>query len=159
MCSRVDQRSSPRVSIWTVREDVRNLYSWLFTVLMFLGIGYILVSGIAKALEEFWGLLATLSVATATVSIIVTEIGGTVMVLASWALDKRDEWRAKLRQEAEQQGRKAGRAEGREEGREEGRMDAHEAWSAWNARRLAAEQNGGAFTEPPPAIEDRGQSG
>ena len=118
---------------------------------MFLGIGYILVSGIAKALEEFWGLLATLSVATATVSIIVTEIGGTVMVLASWALDKRDEWRAKLRQEAEQQGRKAGRVEGR--------MDAHEAWSAWNTRRLAAEQNGGAFTEPPPSIEDRGQSG
>ena len=85
------------------------------------------------------------------------------MVLASWALDKRDEWRAKLRKEAEQQGRKAGReegrVEGREEGREEGRMDAHEAWSAWNTRRLAAEQNGGAFTEPPPTIEDRGQSG
>ena len=64
------------------------------------------------------------------------------MVLASWALDKRDEWRAKIREEAAQ----AGRAEGR--------MDAHEAWAAWNARRLAAEQNGGDFNEPPPSIED-----
>ena len=68
------------------------------------------------------------------------------MVLASWALDKRDEWRAKIREEAAQ----AGRAEGRVEGQ----MDAHEAWSAWNTRRLAAEQNGGDFNEPPPSIED-----
>lgn len=69
---------------------MRNLYSWLFTVLMLLGTGYILVSGGAKTLDEFGGLLATLSVATATVSIVVTEIGGTVMVLASWALDKKN---------------------------------------------------------------------
>ena len=67
------------------------------------------------------------------------------MLLASWALDKRDEWRAKKREEAAQ----AGRAEGWVEGQ----MDAHEAWSAWNARRLAAEQNGGDFNEPPPSIE------
>lgn len=145
MCSSVDHRSSPRVSIWSVREDVRNLYSSLFTALMLLGIGYILVSGTAETLEEFWGLLATLSVATATVSIIVTEIGGTIMVLASWALDKRDKWRARIRAEAAQVGRAEGRAEGQ--------SDAHEAWSAWNARRLAAERNGGDFDEPPPSIE------
>ena len=53
MCNNADHCSSPCVSIWSVREDVRNLYSWFFTVLMLLGTGYILVSGGAKTLEEF----------------------------------------------------------------------------------------------------------
>lgn len=100
---------------------------------MLAGSGYIFASGIAKTLEDFWGLVATLSIATATISLVTTEIGGSIMVIASWALDKRDEWREKRRQE--------------------GRREAYAEWEAWNTRRLAAERNGGAFDEPPPSLE------
>ena len=125
-----------RESIWSVRAEVRNLYSWLFTALMLAGIGYLVANSSAKTLEEFWGLVATLSIATATISLITTEIGGSIMVIASWALDKRDEWREKRRQE--------------------GRRETHAQWEAWNARRLAAERNGAAFDEPPPSLEGPG---
>ena len=132
-----------RESIWSVRAEVRNLYSWLFTALMLAGIGYLVANSSAKTLEEFWGLVATLSIATATISLITTEIGGSIMVIASWALDKRDEWREKRRQR-------------QEERRQEGRRAAFEEWEAWNARRLAAERNGGEFDEPPPSLEGPG---
>ena len=40
----------------------------------------------------------------------------------------------------------------RQEGREEGRVaEAHQAREAWNERRLAAENEGRTFTEPPPS--------
>ncbi len=66
-----------------------------------------------------------------------------MMVIASWALDKRDEWREKRRQ-------------WQEERRREGRQAAFEEWEAWNARRLAAERNGSDFDEPPPSLEGPG---
>ena len=44
-----------------------------------------------------------------------------------------------------------GREEGREEGRQVGMEEAHQAWEAWNERRLQAEANGEPFNEPPPA--------
>ena len=43
-----------------------------------------------------------------------------------------------------------GREEGREEGRAEGRAENQAAWEAWNERRMAAEQRGEPFDEPPP---------
>ena len=136
-------RHPRRESIWSVRAEVRNLYSWLFTALMLAGIGYLVANSSAKTLEEFWGLIATLSIATATISLVTTEIGGSIMVIASWALDKRDEWREKRRRR-------------QEERRQEGRREAHQEWEAWNARRLAAERNGGEFDEPPPSLEGPG---
>lgn len=142
----VDRRPR-RESIWSVRAEVRNLYSWLFTALMLAGSGYIFASGIAKTLEDFWGLVATLSIATATISLVTTEIGGSIMVIASWALDKRDEWREKRRQRREE------RRQRWEERRQEGRREAYAEWEAWNTRRVAAERNGSAFDEPPPSLE------
>ena len=44
-----------------------------------------------------------------------------------------------------------GSEEGREEGRQVGMEEAHQAWEAWNERRLQAEANGEPFNEPPPA--------
>lgn len=143
-------RHPRRESIWSVRAEVRNLYSWLFTALMLAGSGYIFASGIAKTLEDFGGLVATLSIATATISLVTTEIGGSIMVIASWALDKRDEWREKRRRRREE------RRQRWEERRQEGRREAYAEWEAWNTRRLAAERNGGAFDEPPPSLEGPG---
>lgn len=43
-----------------------------------------------------------------------------------------------------------GRQEGRQEGREEGRAEVMAKWRDWNERRLAAEESGREFGEPPP---------
>ena len=43
-----------------------------------------------------------------------------------------------------------GRAEGLAQGREEGSTEAHEAWAAWNRRRVDALQQGRDFDEAPP---------
>lgn len=76
------------------------------------------------------------------------------MVIASWALDKRDEYREKRRQRREERQRRQEEHRHRqEERRQEARREAYAEWEAWNARRLAAEQNGGAFDEPPPSLE------
>jgi hypothetical protein len=37
------------------------------------------------------------------------------------------------------------------EGRQEGSKEAHQAWEAWNERRLQAEANDEPFNEPPPS--------
>ncbi len=69
------------------------------------------------------------------------------VALTEWLLAKRDEARArvtKLQAEARREGRAEGRAEGYEQAATE--------WSAWNARREEAEQNGGGFKEPPPSV-------
>lgn len=52
-----------------------------------------------------------------------------------------------------EQGREQGLAQGQEQGQEEERAQ----WVAWNRRRLAAEERGERFTEPPPAT-DNGQT-
>ena len=41
--------------------------------------------------------------------------------------------------------------EGSEEGRQVGREEAHQAWEAWNERRLQAEANDEPFNDPPPS--------
>ena len=41
----------------------------------------------------------------------------------------------------------------REQRRAEGRAEEREKWAAWNVRRLAAEENGQHFDEPPPRAE------
>ncbi|MCY3920508.1 MAG: hypothetical protein OXG38_12000 [Chloroflexi bacterium] len=51
------------------------------------------------------------------------------------------------------QGLEQGLAQGQEQGQEEERAQ----WVAWNRRRLAAEERGERFTEPPPAT-DNGQT-
>ena len=41
------------------------------------------------------------------------------------------------------------------EGRAEGIKEAHDAWRAWNQRRLAAKDAGQPFDEPPPDFSNR----
>ena len=52
-------------------------------------------------------------------------------------------------QEGRAEGREEGRAEGREAGLQEGR-EMLRLWEEWNRRRLAAEDRGERFEEPPP---------
>ena len=46
-----------------------------------------------------------------------------------------------------------GREEGIKEGRAEGEAQAHQAWQAWNQRRMDAAANNLPFDEPPPGTE------
>ena len=65
------------------------------------------------------------------------------------------EGRTKGRTEGLAEGRTKGRTEGLEEGRTEGlaegRVQMGREWSAWNRRRLEAEERGEVFDEPPPS--------
>ena len=47
-----------------------------------------------------------------------------------------------------------GRAEGRAKGRDEGRATERARWESWNRARVAAEEQGKKFIEPPPSAID-----
>ena len=51
--------------------------------------------------------------------------------------------------------REEGIAEGRAEGHAEGREEMLAAWTAWNSRRIEAEERGERFDEPPPSLNGR----
>ncbi len=52
-----------------------------------------------------------------------------------------------------------GRIEGRIEGRAEGQATERKRWESWNRARVAAEEQGKQFAEPPPAAVDDRQPG
>ena len=68
------------------------------------------------------------------------------MLAEKYIQEKRRQERKKGREE----GLEKGREEGLEEGLEKGREEERKAWTAWNQRRVEAEQAGVAFAEPPP---------
>lgn len=43
----------------------------------------------------------------------------------------------------------------KEQLRQEGRAETNAKWEAWNARRMAAEEKGEPFDEPPPSVNSR----
>ena len=115
-----------------------------------------------NGVRDFLEIVATLGLAAAILSLGAAETASFTVALTEWLLTKRDEARArvtKLQEEARSKGRAEGRAEGRVKGRAEGRAEGYEQaaaeWSAWNARREEAEQNGGGFQEPPPGVGHR----
>ena len=52
-----------------------------------------------------------------------------------------------------------GRTEGHAEGHAEGRVRERTRWESWNRARMAAEEQGKRFTDPPPAAVDDRQPG
>ena len=85
---------------------------------------------------HLWTNLSYIAITAAAVSICVTELGGYIVVLAKdferWLKGKR----------REQQERRDERV----------RQEVYELVSEWNDRRLAAEQRGEPFDEPPPGV-------
>ena len=82
-----------------------------------------------------------------------TAVAVTIAALASVEVVMifAERYRQRRFREGRQEGREEGREEGRQEGRQVGREEAHEAWEAWNERRLQAEANNEPFNEPPPS--------
>lgn len=131
-----------RESIWSVHPSARLFYFLTFAVLLLLGTILLAVhefgDGDGTWLEDVvavWRDAGPLVLASIAAAMVLTEIGGWIMVTTlNRFFDRRD----------------ALRAEGRSEGRSEGRTAKHREWLAWNARREAAAAENREFTEPPP---------
>ena len=76
----------------------------------------------------------------------IVELGRLIMVLAQGIADRLKERRERFKAELIAQGK----AEGRTEGKTEGRAELAAEVTAWNQRRLEAEERGEKFDEPPP---------
>ena len=74
------------------------------------------------------------------------------MVLAAWLENRlersREEYRARIGEDA--------RVEGLAKGRVEGRAEANREWADWNERREAAAARDEPFSEPPPSVSRNG---
>ena len=127
-----------RESIWSVGKGVKHFYFALFILQFSAGTIWAIARGV-ESLVVLWQVLASLAITAAAVSLVVTETGRYLMVLAAAF----EEWREKRRREQIARAEAIALVKGRRE------SDAE--WDAWNERRMQAEQRGELFQEPPPS--------
>ena len=96
-----------------------------------------------ESLAALWRDLSSLAITAAALSMVVTETGRYLMVLAAAF----EEWREKRRRE------QIARAVAETEAATLRGADAE--WEAWLQRRMQAEQHGEPFAEPPPSARRR----
>lgn len=131
-----------RESIWSVSKGVKHVYFALFILQFSAGTIWTMLQG-AESVSALWHDLSSLAITAAALSMVATETGRYLMVLAAAF----EEWREKRRQEQIARAVAAGVAEGHRE------SDAE--WEAWLQRRMQAEQRGEPFAEPPPSVRRR----
>ena len=127
-----------RESIWSVGKSVKHFYFALFIVQFGAGTIWTVAQGVDNP-AALWQVLASLAITAAALSMVVTETGRYLMVLAAAF----EEWREKRRRE------QIARAVA------ETRRESDAEWEAWLQRRLQAEQRGEPFEEPPPSARRR----
>ena len=123
-----------RESIWSVSKGVKHVYFALFIGQFGAGTLWTVAQG-AVSVPALWHDLSSLAITAAALSMVVTETGRYLMVLAAAF----EEWREKRRQEQIARAVAAATAE----------------WEAWDRRRMQAEQRGEPFAEPSPAARRR----
>ena len=139
-----------RASIWSVLPGWEAAYFLLFIIQAIVGIGWVAWreasekphDSVAGTLVAIWEQSAPIAITSAAVAIIITEIGGYVMVLARKLQEHFDRQREARQEEV--------REEGREQGLEQGRKEVGQAWRAWYERMVTAREAGLPFDEPPP---------
>ncbi len=145
-------RGDRRESIWSVGEPWRWLYFTFFLLLMGLGsslVGWDTLFGegadrdVVQLLLAAFMAEAAVSVASAGMSLGITE----AVMLSTMLARKLDERKARILRE----GRQEGRQEGLMEGRLAERAVRDAEWDAWLERMAAAQAAGDAFDEPPPS--------
>ena len=129
------------VAGWSVSKGVKHVYFALFIVQFSAGTIWTVAQGM-ESLAALWYDLSSLAVSAAALSMVITETGRYLMVLAAAF----EEWREKRRQEQIARAVAQATADG-----ERGLA----AWEAWNERRTQAEQRGEPFEEPPPSAQHR----
>ena len=132
----------PRESIWSVNKGVKHVYFALFIGQFSVGTIWTVAQGV-ESVAALWHDLSALAITVAAVSMVLTETGRYVMVLAAAF----EEWREKRRQE--QIARAVAEALAKE------RRESDAEWEAWNQRRVQAEQRGEPFEEPLPSERRR----
>ena len=161
------QPEEDRESIWSISRTRRALYFGLFTLYAVAGNGFLIWYHVFERRTDTWpetilsitqGIGAS-TVGAAGIALLTIEGPKAIMVLADyieerWVKPLRERnraeaeaRRAKLRAEEEER-----QARIRAESHAEGRAESHAKWVAWNERRLAAEENGEPFDEPPPEL-------
>ena len=123
-----------RESIWSVSKGVKHVYFALFIGQFGAGTLWTVAQG-AVSVPALWHDLSSLAITAAALSMVVTETGRYLMVLAAAF----EEWREKRRQAQIARAVAAATAE----------------WEAWDRRRMQAEQRGEPFVEPSPAARRR----
>ncbi len=134
-----------RESIWSVPSSWRDAYFKLFVALVITTTGLVVwhevASGAADGnVETFLAIARALSpvvVVVAAWSVVSVEVG---RMFSEWYLNRRY-------------------AKGRAEGRAEGSARERERWESWNRARMAAQEQGKEFSEPPPPAADDHQTG
>ena len=120
-----------RESIWSIRKRWRPLYSMLFVGQTFGWLTYrLLETSPESALMELHIIGARAAVGT----LVVTE----VLDIMLGTRDAINDWLKKRRQQAYA----------------EGVAERDQEWRTWNANRIAAEERGEPFDEPPPSSDD-----
>ena len=128
----------PRESIWSVSKGVKHVYFALFIGQFSVSTMWTVAQGV-ESVAALWHDLSALAITVAAVSMVLTETGRYVMVLAAAF----EEWREKRRQE------QIARAVAE-------RLHENDAeWEAWLQRRTQAEQRGEPFEEPSPSARRR----
>ena len=166
----MENRPEERVSIWSVRPRVKNVFYVLFCTFV-LGIVSLealdlvrMIDGAAvdirftldKVRVAYRGLGETAAPAimvTVPATMAITEVLELIMVLSQGLYDRFRRAREKTRKEKEKT-RKEGLDEGLEKGRQ-GETALQSKWENWNRLRLEAEERGEPFDVPPPTLEDR----
>ena len=128
-----------RESIWSIRKRWRPLYSTLFVGQTF---GWLTYRMIETAPETALMELHTIGGRAAVGTLAVTE----ALDIMLGTRDAINEWLQKRREQAH--------AEGVAKGHAQGVSDRDREWRTWNADRIAAEERGEPFDEPPPGSDD-----
>ena len=134
-----------RQSIWSVASGWLPAYFILFDALGTIGVIYVIVYNVfgrshPTVHDMLWTIatgIVIVGAASATVSILMVELGKNIMIVGTYLEDMLNRRRARQLAEAEERVRAEIRAETRE----------------WNARRLEAEAKGEPFDEPPPGLD------
>ena len=150
-----------RESIWSVPSSWRDAYFKLFVALVIAATVLVGWHEVARGatdgnVETFLAIARGLSpvvVVVAAWSVVSVEVG---RMFSEWYLNRRY---AKGLAKGLARGRAEGRTEGRAEGRAEGSARERKRWESWNRARMAAEEQGNEFSEPPPADGDEHQAG
>ena len=134
-----------RESIWTIRSQWYASYIYLFSIQTLAGTGYAIWYEIARRTgdgiyETFSAIIeqtGRIGVASAAISIAITEVLNDIMVTGEWM-------RQKLVEPLKEKQRQEGRVEAEER--------VNRLWWEWNERRLEAAAKGEPFNEPVPYV-------
>ena len=157
-----NRESSSRQSIWSVASGWLPAYFILFDALGTIGVTYVIVYNVfgrshPTVHDMLWTIatgIVIVGAASATVSILMVELGKNIMIVGTYLEDMLNRRRARQLAEAEERGLEQGREQGVEQGLEKGvtkgRADLSAEIREWDARRREAVSKGEPFDEPPP---------